>query len=149
MMFNMPLSTIFQLYPCRSVLLVKETGVPGENHRQVTDKIYHIMYVVCIMYRVHLSWAEFELTTLVMIGTDYISSCKPNYHMTTTSTTPDNSHCRWYEKWIKMNGPLSNLCFCCIKKGVKWSFLGLKRVVSLFILIIFQFFLSRVMELYS
>jgi len=27
----------------RSVLLVEETGVPGENHRPVTDKLYQIM----------------------------------------------------------------------------------------------------------
>jgi hypothetical protein len=29
----------------QSVLLVKETGVPGENHQlpQFTDKLYHIM----------------------------------------------------------------------------------------------------------
>jgi hypothetical protein len=30
-----------------SVLLVEETGVPGENHlSQVTDTLYHIMYQV-------------------------------------------------------------------------------------------------------
>jgi hypothetical protein len=28
-----------------SVLLVEETGVPGENHRPVADKLYHIMLI--------------------------------------------------------------------------------------------------------
>jgi hypothetical protein len=32
-----------------SVLLMEETGIPGENHRQVTDKLHHIM-----LYPVHL-----------------------------------------------------------------------------------------------
>jgi hypothetical protein len=30
----------------------------------------------------------FELTTLVLIGTDYIGSCKSNYHTIMTTTTP-------------------------------------------------------------
>jgi hypothetical protein len=36
-----------------------------------TDKLDHIM-----LYWVHLVWAEFELTTLVVIGTDCRCSCK-------------------------------------------------------------------------
>jgi hypothetical protein len=35
-----------------------------------------------------LPWPGFELTTLVVIGTDCTGSCKSNYHTITTTTAP-------------------------------------------------------------
>jgi hypothetical protein len=66
----------------RSVLLVEETGVPEKTTdlTQVTAKRFQLM-----LYRVHLAWAGFELTKLVVIGTDCIGSCKSNYHTITTA----------------------------------------------------------------
>ena len=41
-----------------------------------------------MLYRVHLAWAGFKLTTLVVIGTHCIGSCKSNYHIITTTNGP-------------------------------------------------------------
>ena len=59
----------------RSVLLEETTDLP-----QVTDKLYQIM-----LYWVHVAWAGFKLTTLVVICTDCIGSCKSNYYTITTA----------------------------------------------------------------
>jgi hypothetical protein len=68
----------------RSDLLVEESGGPGENHdlSQVTDKLYHIMLYSS-------SWSRFEFTThVVIVGTDWVGSCKCNYHTITATTAP-------------------------------------------------------------
>jgi hypothetical protein len=55
-----------------SVLLVEETVVSRENHPPAASTPCH----------------EFELTTLVVIGTDCIGSCKSNFHTIMTMMTP-------------------------------------------------------------
>jgi hypothetical protein len=62
-----------------SVLLVTKSVYSEKT----TDKIDRIM-----LYRVDFTWAGFELTTLVVIGTCRIGSCK-SIHQTTTTK---NSH---------------------------------------------------------
>jgi hypothetical protein len=68
----------------RSVLLVDETGVSGENHRPVASHWQTWSHNVVSS----TPWAGFELTTLVLICTDCIGSCKSNYYVITPTTTP-------------------------------------------------------------
>ena len=78
MVFNATFNNISAILR-QSVLLVEETGVPGENHRPVASHWQ-------MLYRVHLTWTGYELTTSVVIGTDCIGSCKSNYHTLTVTT---------------------------------------------------------------
>jgi len=71
MVFNATFNNI-SVISWQSVLLMEETGVPGENHKLAAS---HMM-----LYR-----KGFELTTL---GTDCTGSYKSNYHTITTTTVP-------------------------------------------------------------
>jgi len=55
---------------------------PWENHRHVASnsQIYYIM-----LYQVFLTMNGIQITTLMVIGTDCIGSCKSNYRLITTT----------------------------------------------------------------
>ena len=65
----------------QSPLLVEENRLPRGNQTcRKSDKLYHILYTS--------PWTGFELTTLVVIGTDCTGSLKSNYHTIPTTTAP-------------------------------------------------------------
>ena len=69
----------------RYVLLVGETGDPGENQQPAASRGQTLSHNV--VSRTPLL-DGCELTTLVVIGTDCIGSCKSNYLTITTTTVP-------------------------------------------------------------
>ena len=66
----------------RSVLLVEETGVPGENHRPAASHWQALSYNV-----VSTTLHHKRIRTLVTIGTDCIGNCKSNYNIFTATTS--------------------------------------------------------------
>ena len=82
MVFNATFNNISGM-SWRSVLLVEETG---ENHRPVASHWQTLLHNVVSSTPRHEQ--RFELTTSVMIDTDYTGSWKSNYHTITTIAAP-------------------------------------------------------------
>jgi hypothetical protein len=82
MVFNATFNNISAIW-WQSVLLVEETGVPGENHRPVASHWQTWSHKCCIEY----TKPEWDSNSaLVVIGTDCIGSYKSNYLMILTTT---------------------------------------------------------------
>ena len=67
----------------QSVLLVGEAALSGDNHWPAAGHCQTLSHKVVW---VHLIRAGLELTTLVVIHTDCIVSCKANYYTITATT---------------------------------------------------------------
>jgi len=85
----------------RSVLLVEETGVHGENHLPAAGH-----------WKV-LSHNVVHLATSVVIGTDCIASCKSNYHTLTTTTAPRKMNQNLVQSWLLVHYIMSYDCLAC------------------------------------
>ena len=69
----------------RSVLLVEETGGPGENHRPVASHWQTLSHNI-----VHFTLIEIRITLSVVICTDCIGSCKSGVYISNTAAGPRN-----------------------------------------------------------
>ena len=114
MVFNSNFSNI-SVISWRSVLLVEETEVPGKNPPTCRKSLTNFIILCCIEYT-----SGFELTTLVVVGTDCISTCsyKSNYYTITTTATQNylyHTSPKYYGLnsstvlWMESETPLSNL----------------------------------------
>ena len=74
---------------------------PQTCHKSLT--LYHIL-----LYRVHIVWAGFELTMLVVIGTDCIGSYKSTYNTITTAINYNGITA--YKSHLKSKSLVINLC---------------------------------------
>jgi hypothetical protein len=77
---------IYSVFGYKNMLGVVLSPYPTLHPIPVTIFGHHghdrmlVGFTTIMFYRVHLIWVGFELTMLVVVGTDYIASCKSNYH---------------------------------------------------------------------
>ena len=87
-----------------SVLLV---GKPEYTEKPPTCRKWLTNFITCYI-ECTSPWTWFELTTLVVIGTDCTCSCKSNYHTITTTTAPSGKdllkHWIFYEDILSSDG---------------------------------------------
>ena len=94
MVFNATFNNI-SVISWRSVSLVKEMGVPGENHKPAASHWQTLSHNVVSSTPRHER--GFVLTTLVVMGTDFTANCKFSYHtIMTTTFSYINNHCIIY-----------------------------------------------------
>ena len=70
--------------------IVAVSFIGGGNRNTCRKPTIDLQITKCIEYT--SEWAGFGLTTLVVIGTDCIGSCKSNYHAIMTTTIPGKTY---------------------------------------------------------
>ena len=75
-----------------NISIIEAVSFIGERNRSTRRKppAYRKLQTNCITCCIEYTspWTGFELTALVVIGTDYSGSCKSKYHTNTATTTP-------------------------------------------------------------
>jgi hypothetical protein len=126
MVFNATFNNI-SVISWQSVLLVEETGVPGENQGPVASHWQTLSHnVVSNTYRL----SGFELATFVVIGTDCIGSHKSNYHTITKkfseiSIFPYISYKTFFKEYPQVNSRSIMIMLICISYKTAISFKGI------------------------